>query len=149
MKVIKKIYTSNVVINTIINNKISQAEKLGITTDVDIKVSKAVSLDYKDAGILLGNILDNAIEACEKISKEDRWIKIDMFYQKNTLFVKVCNGKIKEPVNINKSSKRDVHNHGIGVSSIKAIVKKYDGYVEFVDKGEKFEVDVSLYGMIS
>ena len=145
----KKIYTSNVVINTIINNKISQAEKLGITTDVDIKVSKAVSLDYKDAGILLGNILDNAIEACEKISKEDRWIKIDMFYQKNTLFVKVCNGKIKEPVNINKSSKRDVHNHGIGVSSIKAIVKKYDGYVEFVDKGEKFEVDVSLYGMIS
>ena len=120
-----------------------------IKTDVNIKVSKAVSLNYKDAGILLGNILDNAMEACEKIRKEKRWIKIDMFHQKNTLFIKVCNSKTKEPVNINKSSKRDVHNHGIGVSSIKSIVNKYDGYIEFADKGEKFEVDVSLYRMIS
>ncbi len=143
----KKIYTSNVVINTIINHKISQAENLEIKTDVNIKVAKAVHLDYKDAGILLGNILDNAIEACEKIEKEDRWIKIDMFHKKNTLFIKVCNSKIKELVNINKSSKRDVYNHGIGVSSIKAIVKQYDGYVEFIDKGEEFEADVSLYGV--
>lgn len=145
----KKIYTSNVVINTIINNKISQAENLEMKTDVNIKVSKSVSLDYKDAGILLGNILDNAIEACEKMSKEDRWIKIDMFHQKSTLFIKVCNSKTKELVNINKSSKHDVHNHGIGVSSIETIVKKYDGYVEFKDKGDEFEVDVSLYGRIS
>lgn len=142
----KKIYTPNVVINTIINHKISQAENLEIKTDVNIKVAKAVHLDYKDAGILLGNILDNAIEACEKIDKEDRWIKIDMFHKKNTLFIKVCNSKIEGLVNINKSSKCDVHNHGIGVSSIKAIVKQYDGYVEFVDKGDEFEVDVSLYG---
>ena len=137
------------VINTIINNKISQAENLEMKTDVNIKVSKSVSLDYKDAGILLGNILDNAIEACEKMSKEDRWIKIDMFHQKSTLFIKVCNSKTKELVNINKSSKHDVHNHGIGVSSIETIVKKYDGYVEFKDKGDEFEVDVSLYGRIS
>lgn len=146
----KKIFTSNVVINTIINHKISQSEKLEIKTDVNIKVSKTVSLDYKDAGILLGNILDNAIEACERMNKkEERWIKIDILYQKNTLFVKVCNSKNKELTNINKSSKRDVHNHGIGISSIKVIAKKYDGYVEFMDKGEEFEVDVSLYGMIS
>ena len=65
------------------------------------------------------------------------------------MFIKVCNTKNKELANISKSSKRDVHNHGIGVSSIESIVKKYDGYVEFADKGEKFEVDVSLYGMIS
>ena len=144
----KKIYTSNVVINTIINHKISQAENLNIKTDVNIKVSRTVSFDYKDAGILLGNILDNAIEACEGVNKEERWIKISMFHQKNTLFIKVCNSKTKEPVNINKSSKqRDLYNHGIGVSSIESITKKYDGYVEFADKGEKFEVDVSLYGV--
>lgn len=143
----KKIYTSNVVINTIINNKISRAENLEIKTDVNIEVSKSVSLDYKDAGILLGNILDNAIEACERKKTEDRWIKIDMFYQKHSLFIKVCNSKVKERVDVDKSSKRDVHNHGIGISSIKAIVKKYDGYVEFIDKGEEFEVSISLYEM--
>lgn len=144
----KKIYTSNVVINTIINNKISQAEKLNIKTDVDIQVPKSVGFDYKDAGILLGNILDNAIEACVKINKDRRWIKVNMFHQRNTLFVKVSNSKTKAPVNINKSSKFDAHNHGIGVSSIKAIAEKYDGYVEFQDKGEEFVVNVSLYGMI-
>lgn len=143
----KKIYTSNVVINTIINHKISQAKKLEIKTDVNIKVSKAIHIDYKDAGILLGNILDNAIEACEKIKKKERWIKIDMLHNKNTLFIEVCNSKGKELTNISKSSKSDAHNHGIGISSIKAITKKYDGYVEFVDKGEEFEVVVNLYGM--
>lgn len=144
----KKIYTSNVVINTIINNKIGQAEKLNVKTEANIKVSKVVSLDYKEAGILLGNILDNAIEACAKINKGERWIKIDMIHQKNTLFIKVCNSKTKEPVNINKSSKRDVHNHGIGVSSIESIVKKHDGYAEFKDKGKEFEVSLSMYDMI-
>lgn len=144
----KKIYTSNVVINTIINNKIGQAEKLNVKTEANIKVSKVVSLDYKEAGILLGNILDNAIEACAKINKGERWIKIDMIHQKNTLFIKVCNSKTKEPVNINKSSKQDVHNHGIGVSSIESIVKKHDGYAEFKDKGKEFEVSLSMYDII-
>lgn len=145
----KKIYTSNVVINTIINNKISQAEKLNVKTEVNIKIPKSVSFDYKDAGILLGNILDNAIEACERINQDRRWIQIDIFHQRSILLIKVCNGKIKNSVNINKSSKSNVHNHGIGVTSINAVVKKYDGYVEFVDKGEEFEVNVSLYGIIS
>ena len=144
----KRIYTSNEVINTIINNKVSQAEKLKITTEVNVKVSKNVGLDYKDAGILLGNILDNAIEACEKVSRKERWLGIDIFYNKNTVFLKVCNSKTNELVNINKSNKSDNNIHGIGVSSIKAIVEKYDGYVKFVDKGEEFEVDVILYGEI-
>ena len=143
----KKIYTSNIVINTIINHKMCLAENLKIKTYVNIKVPKSVNLDYKDAGILLGNILDNAIESCKKINMEDRWIKIDIIYKKNTMFIKICNSKIKELVNIKQTSKHDVHNHGIGVSSIENIVNKYGGYVEFIDKGEEFEVAVSLYGI--
>lgn len=143
----KKLYTSNIVINTIINHKMCLAENLKIKTYVNIKVPKSVNLDYKDAGILLGNILDNAIESCKKINMEDRWIKIDIIYKKNTMFIKICNSKIKELVNIKQTSKHDVHNHGIGVSSIENIVKKYGGYVEFIDKGEEFEVAVSLYGI--
>ena len=55
-----------------------------------------MSLDYKDAGILLGNILDNAIEACERINKDRRWIKIDIFRQKEYIvLLKVCNTKNK------------------------------------------------------
>lgn len=50
-------------------------------------------------------------------------------------------------MNIKTTSKHDVHNHGIGVSSIENIVNKYGGYVEFIDKGEEFEVAVSLYGI--
>mgnify|MGYP000679615135 FL=1 len=56
------------------DNKISQAENLKIKTDVCIQVAKGVKLDYKDVGILLGNILDNAIEACKRMSKEDRYV---------------------------------------------------------------------------
>ena len=55
---------------------------------------------------------------------EDRWIKIDIIYKKNTMFIKICNSKIKELVNIKQTSKHDGHNHGIGVSSIREYCKK-------------------------
>ena len=141
--------SGNFIIDTMINSHYTEIKENKIKYKINVIVPEKIYIDDADLCILLGNILDNAIEACERINKDRRWIKIDIFRQKNTLFIKVCNTKNKELANISKSSKRDVHNHGIGVSSIESIVKKYDGYVEFADNGEKFEVDVSLYGMIS
>lgn len=51
------------------------AENLKIKTYVNIKVPKSINLDYKDAGILLGNILDNAIESCKKINRKTDGLK--------------------------------------------------------------------------
>lgn len=61
------------------------------------------------------------------------------------LIIKVENNKNSEQVNIAQTDKKDKLNHGMGVSSIKKVVNKYNGFIEFLDKGEKFEVNISLY----
>ena len=139
--------SGNFIIDTMINSHYTEIKENKIKYKINVIVPEKIYIDDADLCILLGNILDNAIESCKKINMEDRWIKIDIIYKKNTMFIKICNSKIKELVNIKQTSKHDVHNHGIGVSSIENIVKKYGGYVEFIDKGEEFEVAVSLYGI--
>lgn len=144
-----KIYTINPVINMILNNKFHVAKSLEIKIDSSILVPKKINLDYSDAGILLGNLLDNAIEACTKVPVEKRWISIDIIYQRHLLIVKICNSKDKRAVNIDRSSKLDFEQHGIGIQSVKNIVEKYNRAIIFSDLNEKFEVNAILYGIKS
>lgn len=145
----KNIYTSNVIINTILTSKINYAESININVDTVVKVPKSVKLDYRDTGVLIGNILDNAIEACERINESLRWIKISIVYKSNSLFIMISNSKDMQLANIEKTNKKDIKNHGIGIPSIKRIVAKHNGVVEFNDKGKEFEVSASLYGITS
>lgn len=143
----KALYTSNAIFNTILSNKIDYAEKVGIKVDVSVLIPSSINMQSSDVGILLGNLLDNAIEACEKISKKKRWIDIKILYKNSILLLKICNSKDEKNIEIEKSSKRNYHEHGIGIPSIKKIVNKYDGIIQFQDSNEKFEVTASLYGI--
>lgn len=145
----KTIYTANVVVNTILNSKLRIAEEKKIETDVSVLVPKQMNLDYSAAGILLGNLLDNAIEACEKIPPDRRWLSVNMVYREHMLILKICNSKETRKVNIAISSKRKNRRCGIGIHSVKSIVEKYNGTIEFLDSGEQFEVSAVLYGILS
>ena len=91
----KTIYTANIIVNTILNNKLRNAQKRHIATEASVLVPKQMNLDYSAAGILLGNLLDNAIEACEKIEASKRWIAVNIIYKEHTLILKICNKKGK------------------------------------------------------
>lgn len=143
----KKIYTSNEIFNTILNNKLHIATEDDIKTTVSIMIPRRLNLDYSDAGILIGNLLDNAIEACKKLPKDNRWISVTMNYRNHMLILEMCNGKKHAPVMLNKSSKNDPFNHGFGIQSVKKVVEKYNGTIDFEDKGQQFEVSAVLYGL--
>ena len=102
----KTIYTANIIVNTILNNKLRNAQKRHIATEASVLVPKQMNLDYSAAGILLGNLLDNAIEACEKIEASKRWIAVNIIYKEHTLILKICNSKEIKKANIALSSKR-------------------------------------------
>jgi two-component system sensor histidine kinase AgrC len=143
----KTIYTSNVIINTILNSKFHVAERKKIKVSTSILVPKEMNLDYSDAGILLGNLLDNATEACEKLPAGKRWMSLNMLYKEHMLILKVSNSKDGKKVDINKSRKRNLVSSGIGTHSVKCIAEKYNGTVSFMDMGETFEVCAVLYGI--
>ena len=140
----KRIYTSNVVFNTILNTKVEEAKAEGIQTKVYILIPQKLKFDYSDAGVLIGNLFDNAIEACQKIVQTKRWISISIVYRNHLLLVKICNSKDNH-VDIEETSKEDKLNHGIGIPSVRKIVEKYDGIIDFTDYEDSFEVSASLY----
>lgn len=143
----KKIYTKNVIINTILNSKISIAQKKNIKMNILVIIPAKLNIGYSDAGIIIGNLLDNAIEACEFLTCNYRWINIDMQYKKGKLIFKICNSKKENKVNVNKSNKKNSSEHGLGVKSVKSVINKYNGTIEFSDYIDSFETSVVLYGI--
>ena len=139
------IYTSNAVFNNIIKNKIAVATKKNIKCYVSVAIPQKLKINYGDVGILLGNLLDNAIEACEKT--KESFIDLKIKYVKNTIFISINNSKNSEKVNIESTSKEDKENHGYGIYNIRNIVRQYGGFIEFHDRGNVFEISLSLNGI--
>ena len=102
---------------------------------------------------LFANLLDNAIEAAECVPVQDangenkRFIHVSILNRGSNFFIAVKNSKKTEIAvmeNQFHTTKPDEENHGRGVRIIRQIIAKYDGTVEFTDKGDTFEVTVML-----
>lgn len=139
--------TDNLVVDAIINAKYSLMKLLEIECTVDIHIPTEWSFVNADISILLGNSIDNAIEAADKVEK-DKNVKIYMAYEKNILLITIINtytGKlIKDKQGVIKTSKNDKNNHGFGLESIRKIVEKYHGSVVIEDNHNQFALKMML-----
>ena len=139
---------SNKVINAICLDKCDRCKKEGINIRFDIIINKELNIDNLDLCIVLGNLIDNAIEACEKINDKDvqKFIQVSARIYLNQIYIKVINSKSNRFENRNGkflTSKRDKKNHGIGLENVKEAVHKNHGDIEIKDSKNTFEV--SLY----
>lgn len=137
-------YSENKMIDIILYNKVKLMKDKHIQETVDISIQENINIDDIDLVTLLFNVLDNAIEACEKLDKK-RFIHIKIFEKYNCIYVEVINSKNKYINSIHlKTTKEDTLNHGIGITIIKNIVNKYKGDVLFEDNGSTFRVKLFL-----
>ncbi|MBI6011068.1 GHKL domain-containing protein [Clostridium perfringens] len=139
---------SNKVINAICLDKCDRCKKEGINIRFDIIINKELNIDNLDLCIVLGNLIDNAIEACEKINDKDvqKFIQVSARIYLNQIYIKVINSKSNRVEKRNGkflTSKRDKKNHGIGLENVKEAVHKNHGDIEIKDSKNTFEV--SLY----
>jgi len=139
------ILTENDAVNAILNSKMSICKEYKIKMDCQISGSLNL-ISELDLSILLGNVLDNAIEACMKV-KESPVIRLQMYNEGNYLVIVVSNS-IEESVlerNPNlQTTKKDKSNHGFGTTSIKDIVKNHNGMIRFYEKNKEFITDIWL-----
>lgn len=130
---------------TLLSIKQDRAKAGNIHCEVDIKEKGLKKMDAVDICILLGNLLDNAIEAEEKI-QNNRIIKV-MIREEGLIYIQVKN-RIAENINYliknMASTKSNAGLHGFGILCIKEIVKKYNGTCEFGQIGDWFQVDIIL-----
>lgn len=142
-----KIYTSNEIVNSIIKLKFQAAERSHIHIDFDIMLPKYLEIEYGDMGILFGNLLDNAIEACCRIPEPLRWIRLTSSYSSGGLILIVENSKNEEEDSDLSTIKEKPQEHGIGVKSVQRVVEKYNGAIRFIDEADHFEVSAIMYGI--
>lgn len=125
--------TGNKTLDIILGEKIYLCKKYNIEFEDNINISKLRFIQETDICTIFANALDNAIEACMKIDNEvEKRIEAKATYINGFAIIKFTNAKVN---NIKFSDKRietskdDKEIHGIGISSIKYIVSKYDGEV--------------------
>lgn len=138
--------SGNSTIDSIVNFKLQQAEKANIKITVDILIPADLSVETFDMAVILGNFLDNALEAV--VQTGDRWIDLKIKYTKGRLIIVISNsfdGLIKKIDDIYMTRKEDKKNHGLGLKSVQNAIQKYDGAMQVSHDGKRFQVKVLMY----
>ncbi len=136
----------NTFFETIADYKAGEAAARNVKLHTDFNLKNAIQYDKIDLAILLGNLIDNAIEAAEKLPDADKRI-VNIFIDNCTpqLIISITNN-VSAPVDTKNLSttKRGVQNHGFGLLAVRKIVDKYSGSIFFTCKNNKFEASVIL-----
>ncbi len=144
-----KIHTGDSFLDVIMNYYLYLAAKQSIKFAVSGKLVGKMHLEMFDITTLMGNILQNAMEAT--IKADDPKIQVEFIEHKKEFFIVVSNSVVEKP-NIKKdffmTSKRDKMNHGFGMKNIVAVVEKYYGeyYMESIEEngGKLFKISISI-----
>ena len=123
--------TGNDIIDIIVNQKLREAMREKITFVMSLGNMEKFPLQESDTVVLLSNLLENAMEACRKIQKEEeRTMRLKMA-RRGESFVLVVSNRVQDKVKVTdqvaETTKEDKLAHGIGMSNIKEIISKYHG----------------------
>lgn len=141
--------TGNTAVDAILNEKLLAAQRQETNLRFDTVSLKTIAAKPMDLCIILSNALDNALEACQKISDiQSRTVTLKIRVEENFLLICVQNPVEKLPKkhgNSFLSDKKDRGNHGIGLRSIRSTAEKYSGEVLAQCENNVFTLLVRLY----
>lgn len=140
--------TGNLMADAILNSKLSLMREYHIRTEVTAHVPAQMRITDTELCVLLGNLLDNAIEACRKVPlEENRFIKIYMDILQQQFYISVMNsmeGKAQKHGGMLKSTKHGPGLHGFGLQRVDRIVEKYGGFLERESEEGVFATEILL-----
>lgn len=148
------VYQSRRVMNTgdtdldcLLNHKISLASSKGIGLEAQVKIMDPIQMEMRDLYILVGNMLDNAIEAVQKLPEEGK-IMFCLESSKGILFIKESNefeGNLVRKGFGFATTKEEGEKHGYGINNMEAVVRKYNGKLYVHTKGQEFIAEAYVY----
>lgn len=140
------IKTGNVRIDAVLNSKLAVAKQKGIRINAKALVPKELAVSEVDLCIIIGNLLDNAMEACEKEpDKEKRFIRVYIDILKGQLYIYVANSMTNEIKKLGKSYlTTKAAGHGFGLLRVDRVVARYNGYLNRQHEEGVFATEVML-----
>lgn len=143
------IKTGNVMMDAILNSKISLAKARGIRVEAKAVVPKELAISEVELSLIVGNLMDNAMEACMKMEDaEKRFIRVYIDILKGQLYIYVMNSveeTLKRSGKLYLSTKSGKEGyHGFGLMRIDKVVERYHGYLDRQDEEGVFATEVML-----
>ena len=140
--------TGNISFDTIINYKAAVAEKNGISLKLDALVPFDMAFEEEDLYSLLGNLLDNAIEATEKVPENERVICISVKMSGYTMHLEINNpytGILRRKGSFYLTTKQNENEHGIGLRMVQDIGDRHHGKLSIKSEMNRFHVTLFIY----
>lgn len=135
--------TGNIFLNIILADKVSKAEEFGITIECNVDFSKGSFMQPLEITTLFGNLLDNAIEACEKVDIEERYITFKSQYKGDFLSIVIKNS-MRYFDNTIKTNKKNKAFHGYGLINVKRVIQNYNGHLSIVAQDNEFMISIII-----
>ena len=133
----------NSVVSVILNEYREITEDADIPFNFDVSVPPNLGISAVDLYVLLGNTLDNAIEACQSLPIEERYIRIQMRIYHNILFY-----QIENPYAEGYPQRSRGKSHGYGLQNVRKCVEKHDGHMSVSQNDNKFILSMRLNGCV-
>lgn len=141
------IQTGNSVMNYLINSKLSYARQNAIRCKAEIENLSFARMGSVDFSALLGNALDNAIEACLKLPEDKRELCVSILKKRGYDTITIKNRILLSVLTENPallSTKPEPAQHGLGLLAIREIVEKYDGLLDIYEENDVFCLNIMI-----
>ncbi len=141
--------TGNPIINAVFNTKYAEAIRKDIIVRFNINDLTEVNLEYADIITILSNLLNNAIEACEKCEISNRIIDVVIRVINDSELMISIKNTYNEPLkkvgsDLYATTKLDSYNHGYGLRNIKSVVSRLNGFMELENDSDFFKATVVI-----
>ncbi|NDO70102.1 GHKL domain-containing protein [Schaedlerella arabinosiphila] len=144
---VQRSWSGNKILDTILNTKLLEAERKNIQVHMEIDHMLELPLADYDLCVIVSNLFDNAIEACEYVKKEEKEIFVSIKSTDILYVIRLVNSMEKKPVKKNHkyyTIKGNQDIHGIGLESVRASVEKYQGTLLLEHTENQFSAVVSI-----
>ncbi|MBO9607393.1 MAG: GHKL domain-containing protein [Paenibacillaceae bacterium] len=141
------IQTGNIMIDAILNSKLSLMASKSIGVNAKATVPGKLQISEIDLCIIIGNLLDNAMEAClRQTDRSERFIRVYIGILKEQLYISVSNSVGEELIKSDKTflSTKNRPDHGFGLMRVDRIAAKYNGYVNRQHEDGVFATEILL-----
>ena len=145
--------TGNIAFDSIINFKLNNAKIEDFKPEIRLLIPPQINVEIADIVTILGNLLDNALDAVTNISTPEKMLTLNIELSKDSLFIKIDNtfdGVVKYDNGKDGDAsyiitRKTGSGHGYGLKNIRKSVEKYNGHLDISHKGNVFSVGVLLY----
>ncbi len=129
----------NSVVSAILDEYRVKTAQLDTQLQLDISIPETLGISPIDLYVILGNTLDNALNACSVLCKEKRWISIKMRKRNQMLLYCISNAKTDQVL-----IRRMGRYHGYGLKNVRRSVEKYAGQMQIKDESDKYIVTIRM-----